>query len=157
MFLLIARYFWAVLLVVSAINAVVLRRRFRAYAAEHPEREAGYRLALRWFVAVNLLLWGWMGLGIVVGGVPQVFAYLIPLAGGPYVLVWHMLYVALWFLALVWVLFLDGAEFLVAHPGLLRTKVSNPRLIKIMLGLMSVGVLLVELVLWSLDGLALLS
>lgn len=157
MFLLIGRYFWVALLAVSALNAALLRRRFRAYAAGHPEREPGYRLALRWFVGVNLLLWGWMGLGIVAGAVPHVFAYLVPLAGGPYVLVWHMLYVTLWALGLVWVLFRGGAEFLVDHPGLLRPNVTSPRLIKIMLGLISLGVLLVELLLWSLGTAAALS
>lgn len=151
-FLLLTRHFWAVLLIVTALNAAALRRRFRGFIAQHPERERAYGQMLAWFAGVNVLLWGTMGVGILFGGVPHIFAYLAPASGNPFVLAWHGLYVGLALLGLVWVFFRGGAEFLVDHPGLLRVGGLSPGLVKLWAGLVLLGGLLAEMTLWSLGG-----
>ena len=88
-FSLFARYFWLVALVICAINTAAYRHRIRGYSFDHPERARGYQQFLVGFVIINVLVWSTMGIGIVFGGLPNVFAYFNPSAGNPYVLAWH--------------------------------------------------------------------
>jgi len=75
------------------------------------------------------LPWVVMGAGIVFGGIPTVFYYLNP-RNGPVVLTWYLTVVALWVISVHWLFFRQGAEALVAHPGLLNLPSSRPGIVK---------------------------
>ncbi len=148
-FTLFARYFWLAALIMCAINVSVYRRRFRVHITQHPERERGYQQFLTGFVAINVLVWLMMGLGILIGGLPDVFAYFNPSAGNLYVLAWHGVIASLWIVGIGWIFFRGGAQFLVDHPGLLNVHFSNPRLVQLWFGVCMLGGLLGEIFMWT--------
>src|SRR5829696_5800210 len=98
LFTLIARYFWLVALLICGVNLLAYRHSLRTTIAQHPERAVGYQRFLIGFAVINLLVWSIMGIGIIVGGLPSVFAFFNPSAGNPYVLAWHGVLIGLWLL-----------------------------------------------------------
>lgn len=148
-FSLFARYFWLVALVICAVNTAAYRHRIRVYSLEHPERARGYQQFLVGFVIINVLVWSIMGIGIVFGGLPNVFAYFNPSTGNPYVLAWHGVIFSLWILAIVWMFFRGGAQFLVDHPGLLNVAITKPVLVKLWFGACLLGGVLGEIMMWT--------
>src|SRR4030095_5781504 len=71
-----ARYFWLIFLILSPFAAAAEWRRLQVYITQCPERAQGYKRFLIGFVVINGLLWSIMGFGILVGGLPNVSAYL---------------------------------------------------------------------------------
>lgn len=56
-FLLFARYFWLLALIMCAINALGYRQSFRIYSTQYPDRALGYQRFLVGFVLINRLDW----------------------------------------------------------------------------------------------------
>ena len=125
------RYLWLVAIGGLILHACIWRHRGRPYIAQNPELEKGYRWLTRQFVIWNSITWLVMGLGVIFGGVPSVWFYMIPLL--------RLLGVTtppipkpldFWLFAAYasgslveaiktyWFWFLGGAEMLVKHPGL---------------------------------------
>jgi hypothetical protein len=83
----IFRNFWLLALVITGINTLIYQRRIQVLTREHPERAEGYQHFLIGFVAVNAVVWLVMGVGIMIGGVPTIFASFHLASGNPFVLV----------------------------------------------------------------------
>jgi hypothetical protein len=148
-FILFARYFWLVALIMCAFNVSAYRRRLQVYITQYPERERGYHQFLIGFVVINVLVWSIMGVGILIGGLPSVFAYFNPSAGSLYVLAWHGVVISLWIVGIGWIFFCGGAQFLVDHPGLLNVNFSNPRLVQLWFSACILGGVLGEIFMWT--------
>ena len=126
---LMLRHTWLVFIAVTCVNGAVWWRRGRAHILTNPALQDGYKRLVRGWLIFGNLPWVVMGAGIVFGGIPTVFYYLNP-RNGPVVLTWYLTVVALWVISVHWLFFRQGAEALVAHPGLLNLPSSRPGLVK---------------------------
>ena len=131
MVVLLLRYFWLFLIGGLILRALIWRRRGKPYIDQNPELAEGYRWLTSRFVIWNSIPLIVMGLGAILGGVPSILVYMIPIlrllgvktALIPKPLVFWVIacYVSGWFVATIeayWFWFLGGAEMLVKHPGL---------------------------------------
>jgi hypothetical protein len=114
LFAVISRYFWLVILGGAVYNYVVSAR---AIAERNPQDADICAAAIsfrRWFAVGSIIPWVVMGVGILFGGVPNIWYYFRPQDRNPYVLAWFAsLFIgALWFA--YWVFILGGAEKAVA-------------------------------------------
>jgi hypothetical protein len=148
-FLLFTRHFWLLALVVTGVNAAVYAQRIHRLSLEHPERAAGYRSLLVGFLAVSDIVWLVMGVGILFGGLPSVFAYFSPAGGNPFVLAWHATLVALWIAGIVWLFFRDGAQFFVDHPGIVNPSPTRPIQVQLWYLVCIAGGVMAEIAMWS--------
>lgn len=137
-FLLFFRHGWAVFIAVSFLNALIWWRRAQPVIAAHPERREGYRRLIAGFLFWGNLPWIVMGVGIEAGGVPTILHFFNP-RNGPFAIAWYCTIALLWILNLVWLFFLRGAETLVEHPGIFNFPTSNPRMIKILFLISTLG------------------
>jgi hypothetical protein len=134
----IGRWFWLLAIVTNGINAGLWWRRAQPRIAQRPELAAGYLRLIRGWLFFGSLYWLVMGVGIVVGGVPDTFAFFHP-RNGPYEMAAYLTLVVLWVLAFVWLFFRGGVEQLVAHPEILNLTSPTPRSVKQFLILMMAG------------------
>lgn len=114
----LAQWAWLVFLAGVPLNVLAIRRRVRRHIVAHPELAEGYRRLLRGFAFWTSLPWLVMGAGCTVGGVPTVFHFLRPAAGGPFVWAFWVVVYAEFLLLGWWAVRCGGAEALVRHPGL---------------------------------------
>lgn len=127
----ISTHFWAIALVVNVINAVIFRARAAEDIESKPELAESYPRLIRGFLFWASLPWIVMGTGILVGGVPTVWHYFRPQDLNPWVWSWFGTMALLWAAGSYWVVLRDGADTLVRHRAILRTPISDPRLIKL--------------------------
>lgn len=130
-FVTLYRYFWLVALVVAGLNTVILWWRSRAYIAQNPALAPGYATLLRGYFVCLSLPWVVMGVGVVMGGIPNVAYFFYPRTGNPYVIAWWVVYWLLAAFVTYWIVQRGGAEMLVSHPGFLRGNPTNPKTVKL--------------------------
>ena len=126
-FFFITRWFWALCIVMSFVNAAIMKYRAAPYIRANPELEAGYRTIIS-----GMLIWGdipfiVMGIGCVVGKIPSVFFFFQLHDGNPYVIAFYVSIFLTWILGANWIIFRGGAEMLVKHPGVLNVNLKSPR------------------------------
>jgi hypothetical protein len=109
-FNLIGRYFWLVCLVLSLYQYFVGLRSFASKDFTDPQAGEAAIALRRWLFVLSDLPWLVMGFGILVGGVPNVWYFLRPHDGNPYVLAWFGSVLACTLYFTLWVFFLGGAE-----------------------------------------------
>jgi hypothetical protein len=127
LFSMFSRYFWILSLVVTAFNYLSSERVAAASGSGDPRASDEARVLRRQLALVSALPWIVMGLGMVAGGVPDVWHYFRPQDQNPYVLMWYcsIFFVSTLFAA--WVFFRDGAVKTVKYQlfgtrsGLMRT------------------------------------
>ena len=124
------KYFWLLAIVCNVLNAVILRVRSKHYVQQRPELAGGYRKYFLGFLFWGSLPWIVMGVGIVFGGVPNVFSYFHPQDPNPFIRAWFGCIILMWLLGFYWIFARRGAEFLVEHPGLLSRNLDTPAKIK---------------------------
>ena len=95
----IEKSFWLIAIVVTFLNAYLLRSRSQEAIARNPELKEGYEKIFRGYLIYPNIPWVVMGVGILFGGVSGVFDYFNPAAGNPFVLAFHISVVALWALS----------------------------------------------------------
>lgn len=139
LFILFSKWFWAMGIVISLINAGSFYIRSRQYIREKPELAGGYRKLIGGFLLFFNLPWIVMGTGCVVGGVPSLFYFFRPGDSNPYVIAFQVSVVLLWILGTLWIFIFDGASMLVRHPGLLNIEVQSPGIVKILWSLILVA------------------
>jgi hypothetical protein len=132
LFAIMTKWFWAVCIAVTFLNAGIFRFRAQRHIREHPELADGYRSLIRGFISWGNIPWIVMGLGCTIGGVRGVWHYLRPRDGNPWVIAWFASVFALWLLGTYWLLFRGGAEMLVRHPGLFNVELKRPSTIKLL-------------------------
>lgn len=115
----LAQWGWLALLAGVPLNVLAIRRRARLHIVAHPELAAGYRRLLRGFAFWMSLPWLVMGVGCTIGGVPTLFHFLRPVAGGPFVWAFWVVAYTEFLLLGWWAVRGGGAEALVRHPGLI--------------------------------------
>jgi hypothetical protein len=145
----IEKSFWLVAIIVTFINAYILKSRSQEAIARNPELKEGYEKIFRGYLIYLNIPWMVMGIGILFGGVSGVFDYFNPRAGNPFVLAFHISVVALWALSLYWIYFRGGAEFLVKHPGIMNTDIKSALALKLIFALMLLVGVLVLAFMWS--------
>jgi hypothetical protein len=129
LFTFVGKWFWAVSILITFVNARIFWSRSRKYIQVKPELEAGYRSLMKGVVLWTSIPWVIMGIGCVFGGVPSVFSYFRPRDGNPYVLAFYACVFVEWLLATNWIVFRGGAETLVEHPGFFNFETKNPRIV----------------------------
>ena len=127
---LVFKHFWIACIAVVFANAAVWWSRSREHRERDPSLTDQYRSVLRGFVVWGNIPWLIMGLGIVVGGVPSVFAFLDPRSSNPYVIGWFGSLLLLWALGTYWLFLCNGAEQLSRLPGILQPPFDTPTGIK---------------------------
>lgn len=133
------RHFWLAFIAANVLNALILKARSRKYILQKPELAAGYQQLFNGFLLWGNVPWVVMGIGILFGGVHNVFSYFRPRDGNPFVLAWFGVIGALCLLGFHWLFARRGAEFLVEHPGLLRGIPQSPAMIRLFYCLMVAG------------------
>ena len=158
LFDLISKYFWLIMIAVTAINLVMFRKRAQKYIEEKPELKDGYETLFRGYLFWMNIPWVVMGIGCTLGGVPSVWHFFEPRDGNPYVLAWFASVFFLCAFGTFWLFFRGGAETLARHPGAVefrygfkRKDVTNPKVIKAY-WLLSLAVVIVAVVMmWYMD------
>jgi hypothetical protein len=131
LFVILTKWFWAVCIAVTFVNAAIFRARASQHIRANPELSEGYRTLINGFVTWGNLPWLVMGIGCVFGGVPSVFNYFRPRDGNPYVLSFLASVVLVWVLGTYWIILRDGAAMLVKYPGLLNINLKSRRAVMI--------------------------
>ena len=143
------KIFWLLAIGVTCLNAYMLYSRAQTEIARNPELAEGYWQLIKGYLVWFNLPWVVMGLGIVLGRTHGAFEYFNPRVGNPYVIAFHVTILVQSMLAIFWIYFAGGAEFLVAHPGVLNVDVKSPLVMKLLFGLGLLGGLVGEIVMWS--------
>ncbi len=132
-------YAWILFILVTCINGLLMKARFTKIVERNPELQEGYDRLVKGYLICFNIPWVIMGLGMLLGGVPGTFSYFRPRAGNPFVISWYIAVVILWLLAIWWIYFRGGAEFLVKYKGVFNQDIRSPALVKIYIGLMLLG------------------
>ena len=128
--MIIGRWFWVACIVTTCANAAILRARAQRHIRENPTLTDGYRTMIRGFLLWANIPWIVMGAGIVLGGVPSILHFFRPQDCDPFVLAFFATVFAVWGIGTFWLLFRDGAELLVRHPGILNIDFKSPFMFK---------------------------
>lgn len=93
--------------------------------------------------------WVVMGIGILVGGVPSVLSFLRPREGNLFVFAFHMSILVLWALAIWWLYFNQGAEFLVKYPGVMNMNMESVKFVKFYFAACMIGGVIGMIFMWN--------
>ena len=135
----IGRWFWAVCIAVTLLNAAIFRARANRRIEEHPELEEGYGKIIKGFVIWTGLPWIVMGVSCTVGDVPTVLHYFRPRDGNPFVIAFFASAFFIYGLGTYWLFARNGAEMLTRHPGLFNFDFTSPRMVKLFWLLLVMG------------------
>ncbi len=138
----LSKYFWAAAILINLVNAALSWRYARKDMAARPERAGEYRLLLHVFFFASNVPLVIMGLGMVVGGVPDVLHFMRPRDGNPWVIAFHVTILLLLLAWLAW-LFRGGPEWLL--------KRHVPRRHNLFMGVPLVMAILGMLAMWLMD------
>lgn len=110
LFNLFARYFWLPGIVMTGFNYFSSKRIAAASGPASPRASDEAKVLRRRLAVVLALPWVVMGVGTLVGGVPDIWRYFRPQDQNPYVLAWFGTIFSVAILFAWWVFFFDGAE-----------------------------------------------
>jgi hypothetical protein len=127
LFLVIARWFWVLCLLMSFVNAASFWSRARRRFEARPELREGYVTLVKGFLTWGNLPWVVMGIGSTVGGIHSVFAFFRPRDGNPYVLAYFGSVFLVGVLGTYWIVFRGGAQMLIDHPGFFNIEMKSRR------------------------------
>lgn len=116
----IFKYFWIVFIVVTIVNALIVKFQSQKHMAKNQELKEGYDKAVTCLILYGNIPWVIMGVGNLSGMTNNIFDYFDPRGMNPIVLIFHLSIIVLWILMVKWIYFNNGAEFIEAHPGLVR-------------------------------------
>jgi hypothetical protein len=114
MFELIGRYFWAVCIVVAALNIYGFRPRVRERETAGVDASADLAAIRHRIFGASILPWVLMGINQMAGKVPTVRSYFRPQDLNPYVWTWYFSIFLLSCVFSYWVLVRDGARLVIA-------------------------------------------
>ncbi len=114
---LIFEHIWIVFIVIVIVNAFMLRWESKRYISDNPELKEGYRKFFKALLIYPTIPWLIMGIGDI-SGIPG-FDFFGFSTTQPLVLLFHASWIAIIALAIRWIYFKNGADFLARHPGML--------------------------------------
>ena len=126
---LIFRHAWLLLVLTTCAQGASWWRTAKRKIAQDPALGPEYRRLIKSFLIYENLPWLVMGAGIVSGAVPSTLHYLNP-RNGPFVVAFFVVLVVLGIAQFYWLFFQQGAEVLVAHPGLFALTFKRPWALK---------------------------
>ena len=138
---------WALFILITVINAYILKSRSHKYIATNPELKDGYKKMFNGLLFYGNVPWIIIGIGNLTGLTNSTFDYFAPRQLNPIVLLFHLAVVVLWLLSIKWIYFKNGAEFLEQHPGLLRPS-QTARQIRIFFPMMLLGGIIGMILMW---------
>jgi hypothetical protein len=95
-------YAWILFILVTVLNASILRVRSSRIVKEHPELQNGYDQLFKGYLLYMNIPWVVMGIGMIFGGVPSTLSYFAPRHGNLFVVAFHVSVVILWLLGIWW-------------------------------------------------------
>jgi hypothetical protein len=104
------RYFWLLCLAIGGYQYFVGLRSLSSKDPADPRASAEAIALRRWVAVFSELPWLVMGVGIVIGGVPNIWNYFRPQDRNPFVLAWFVTVFLLAFYFAYWVFFRGGAQ-----------------------------------------------
>ena len=144
------KHAWLLFIIVTCINAYYLKFHSKKNIEQNPFLEDGYEKIFRGYLIYLNIPWVMMGIGMIFGDFRSVFDFLFGVrSGNPFILLFFGSVLALWILTVVWIYFQGGAEFLIQHPGAIRTMTKSPIEIKIYVALMLLGGVFALVGLWT--------
>jgi hypothetical protein len=114
LFAIIGRYFWLLCLAIVSFNYIVGQRKVAARDSADPRLSSEVISYRRLFAVASAVPWVVMGVGILLGGVPNIWYYFRPQDHDPFVLAWFGSLFIISISFAFWVFFLGGAEKVVA-------------------------------------------
>ncbi|MFL9872951.1 hypothetical protein [Paraburkholderia megapolitana] len=114
LFDILAHYFWLLCLAISGFNYFVGERAVARSGAGSLEGSEEAKVLRRRFAIVAALPWVVMGVGMTLGGVPDVWYYFRPQDQNPYVWAWFGSVFLIAFAFAWWVFFRDGAAKIIS-------------------------------------------
>jgi hypothetical protein len=113
------QYFWIFLIIITCINAFVLKSKSKDYIRANPQLEKGYNDMFKATITIANIPWVIMGIGSLTGMTKSADEFFHPSQLNPIVLVFHLSTIIILLLGIRWIYFKKGAEFLELHPGLI--------------------------------------
>ncbi len=117
----IFRYFWIFFILVTILNAVILKIRAGKYIDESPQLEEGYSKFFHGILIYGNIPWVVMGIGNLTKITNNILQYFYPRSLNPMVLVFHASILFLWVSGAIWIYKKQGAEFIEQHPGFFKS------------------------------------
>ncbi|TKG90741.1 hypothetical protein EYV94_23035 [Puteibacter caeruleilacunae] len=154
---LLLKHVWILLILVTVVNALVLKFQSKKYIQERPDLKDGYDKFFLGFLVYGNIPWLIIMVGSLSGITESVFEYLTPRLLNPVVLLFHLSVIVLWALSIRWVYFKKGAEFIEQHPGIFQRKGFNgtkditAKQVKLILPFLIIGGLAAMVMMWTLE------
>lgn len=151
----IFKHAWVFFILVTVLNAFVLKIRTKRHIRENPKLSDGYRRCIRGILIYGNIPWIIMAVGSLSGLTNNVLEYVDPMTLNPIVLIFHGAIIFLWVLSIYWIYFASGAEFIESHPGIITKNVAGKRSnvtareIKIFLPLMLAAGVIAMAMMWT--------
>ncbi|RLC13765.1 MAG: hypothetical protein DRI57_15660 [Deltaproteobacteria bacterium] len=130
LFELLSKHFWIMGIIVTFANAITMKIRAKKNIERDPSLKPGYDAIFKGMITWGNMPWILMGAGILTGNVPNIWHFLRPKDGNPFVIVFFISIVTIWLLVTYWLFVKNGAEMLVKHPGIFRSDFSSPNMVK---------------------------
>ena len=116
--LIVEKYMWAVWMFMTTLNLVVIRYKAKKHIQENPELAKGYDDFLKWGLIIGNTPWVVLGIGVLTGMVDSMWDGFDFGSGNTIAVLFCTIAIVIWLLALVWIMFRDGAEYLAKHHGI---------------------------------------
>ena len=146
--LIFSKYFWAVAILFSCINAIVIGRGIKNIEIKERTQitiAAAFWLSVPWIV---------MGIGATIGGVPSFWHFLKPRDGNPFVIAWWAAVAAVYLIGAYWIYIGNGAAKLARYEILIlrilgkRTAIKSEAGVKVIFLLMLILGIAIGAIIW---------
>jgi magnesium-transporting ATPase (P-type) len=120
MLIFLFKNFWIVLILMTCINAFILKVKSKKYIAHDPSLKTGYDKLIKAELVYWNIPWIIMGIGNLSSFTNNPTDYFNTHSNNPFVLTFYFSIVILWTLGTRWIYLKNGAAFLEKHPGSFR-------------------------------------
>lgn len=154
--MIIDKYFWIILILVTSINATVWSYKSKKHIEENPDLKESYKKLIRGFLIYGNIPWLIMGLFSLTGIIQNSFMILEPSNLNAGVIIWHLSVIIILALGTYWIFAKNGAQILEKHPGLFQNSFSRNNktsagMIKFIWILGLIGALGGEIMMWTMN------
>lgn len=152
----ISNLVWIFFILITCINAIIIRVRATSYIKENPDLKKGYNKSIKNLLIYGNIPWLIIAFGNTTGITKGMEDFFTPRSLNPVVLVFHAYIIFVWVKISYWIYFNKGSEFLKKHPflnrqpGLIRQyyTLDIPWLNKLLWSLMLAGGIVAMFLMW---------